>query len=152
MHKSKIQGRSAGLRIGNRRRPLSFPSAYANTKLDQDSPLLPSHSISSSSLPNNNRRGRTNKNNPHREQHKHTTTNLYNYSPRSMEARTRGKVIEEQNMFRSSPMSLIQLYIPVEAAQVVTLRAGDLGLIQFRDVNTCLILVKLILFVVESRG
>lgn len=31
-------------------------------------------------------------------------------------------------------MSLIQLYIPVEAAQAVTLRAGDLGLVQFRDV------------------
>jgi hypothetical protein len=32
-------------------------------------------------------------------------------------------------------MSLIQLYIPMEAAQVVTMRAGDLGLIQFRDVH-----------------
>jgi V-type H+-transporting ATPase subunit a len=40
----------------------------------------------------------------------------------------------KESMFRSSPMSLIQLYIPVEAAQAVTLRAGDLGLIQFRDV------------------
>jgi hypothetical protein len=40
-----------------------------------------------------------------------------------------------ESMFRSSPMSLIQLYIPMEAAQVVTMRAGDLGLIQFRDVH-----------------
>lgn len=40
-----------------------------------------------------------------------------------------------ESMFRSSPMSLIQLYVPVEAAQAVTLRAGDLGLIQFRDVH-----------------
>lgn len=40
-----------------------------------------------------------------------------------------------ESMFRSSPMSLVQLYIPMEAAQVVTMRAGDLGLIQFRDVR-----------------
>ena len=39
-----------------------------------------------------------------------------------------------ESMFRSSPMALIQLYIPMEAAQVVTMRAGDLGLVQFRDV------------------
>lgn len=42
-----------------------------------------------------------------------------------------------ESMFRSSPMSLVQLYIPVEAAQAVTLRAGNLGLIQFRDVGLC---------------
>lgn len=46
--------------------------------------------------------------------------------------------VEADNMFRSSRMSLIQLYIPVEAVQVVTLRAGDLGLIQFRDVKKCI--------------
>lgn len=40
-----------------------------------------------------------------------------------------------ESMFRSSPMALIQLYIPMEAAQVVTMRAGDLGLVQFRDVH-----------------
>lgn len=40
-----------------------------------------------------------------------------------------------ESLFRSSPMSLIQLYIPVEAAQAVTLCAGDLGLVQFRDVG-----------------
>lgn len=37
-------------------------------------------------------------------------------------------------------MSLIQLYVPVEAAQAVTLRAGDLGLIQFRDVQTLVVM------------
>ena len=52
---------------------------------------------------------------------------------------------QEESMFRSSPMTLFQLYIPAEAAQVVTLRAGDLGLIQFRDVLLLLMLYLLYL-------
>ncbi len=39
------------------------------------------------------------------------------------------------SFFRSAPMSLIQLYIPSEAAQAVVAELGGLGAIQFEDLN-----------------
>lgn len=44
-------------------------------------------------------------------------------------------VAGERSFFRSAPMSLIQLYIPTEAVQTVAAELGELGAIQFRDLN-----------------
>ncbi|KAI8600084.1 V-type ATPase, V0 complex, 116kDa subunit family [Dissophora ornata] len=41
----------------------------------------------------------------------------------------------ESTFFRSEEMSLIQLYIPVEVAQPTVSELGELGLVQFRDLN-----------------
>ncbi|KAF9347065.1 H(+)-transporting V0 sector ATPase subunit a [Mortierella sp. AD094] len=41
----------------------------------------------------------------------------------------------ESNFFRSEEMSLIQLYIPAEVAQPTVSELGELGLVQFRDLN-----------------
>ncbi|KAI9140231.1 V-type ATPase, V0 complex, 116kDa subunit family [Paraphysoderma sedebokerense] len=42
---------------------------------------------------------------------------------------------QESSLFRSELMSLIQLYIPSENAQPTIAELGDLGCIQFRDLN-----------------
>ena len=39
-------------------------------------------------------------------------------------------------LFRSEEMSLIQLYIPAEVAQPCVAELGELGKVQFRDVNS----------------
>ena len=41
---------------------------------------------------------------------------------------------EPMNILRCAPMSLLQLYIPAEAAQATVAELGSLGLVQFRDV------------------
>ncbi|KAF9364518.1 H(+)-transporting V0 sector ATPase subunit a [Mortierella sp. NVP85] len=41
----------------------------------------------------------------------------------------------ESTLFRSEEMSLIQLYIPAEVAQPTVSELGELGLVQFRDLN-----------------
>ncbi|KAI8348008.1 V-type ATPase, V0 complex, 116kDa subunit family [Mortierella sp. GBAus27b] len=41
----------------------------------------------------------------------------------------------ESTFFRSEEMSLIQLYIPSEVAQPTVAELGELGLVQFRDLN-----------------
>lgn len=38
-------------------------------------------------------------------------------------------------MFRCTPMTLLQLYIPTEAAQTTLAELGQLELLQFRDVR-----------------
>lgn len=40
---------------------------------------------------------------------------------------------------RSAPMALLQIYIPSEAAHATIAELGDLGLVQFRDVNNILL-------------
>ena len=42
---------------------------------------------------------------------------------------------EPLDMFRSAPMTLLQLYIPSEAAQITIAELGQLELLQFRDVR-----------------
>jgi hypothetical protein len=42
---------------------------------------------------------------------------------------------EALDIFRSAPMSLLQLYIPIETAQATVAELGILGLVQFRDVS-----------------
>jgi len=39
------------------------------------------------------------------------------------------------DMHRSAPMSLLQLYVPLEAAQTTLSELGEQGLVQFRDLN-----------------
>jgi V-type H+-transporting ATPase subunit a len=39
------------------------------------------------------------------------------------------------SLFRSEEMSLVQLYIPAEAAHASVAELGELGLVQFRDVS-----------------
>jgi V-type H+-transporting ATPase subunit a len=41
----------------------------------------------------------------------------------------------DNSFYRSASMSLIQLYIPTEAAQAVVAELGELGVVQFRDLN-----------------
>ncbi|KAF9315271.1 H(+)-transporting V0 sector ATPase subunit a, partial [Podila horticola] len=58
-----------------------------------------------------------------------STRNLY---------RNNGKsriTMAESTFFRSEEMSLIQLYIPAEVAQPTVSELGELGLVQFRDLN-----------------
>lgn len=43
---------------------------------------------------------------------------------------------EPMDILRCAPMSLLQLYIPAEAAQTTVAELGSLGLAQFRDVNS----------------
>lgn len=42
---------------------------------------------------------------------------------------------EPMDILRCAPMSLLQLYIPAEAAQATVAELGSLGLVQFRDVK-----------------
>ncbi|KAG0055134.1 H(+)-transporting V0 sector ATPase subunit a [Gryganskiella cystojenkinii] len=49
--------------------------------------------------------------------------------------RQRDTAMSESTFFRSEEMSLIQLYIPVEVAQPTVAELGELGLVQFRDLN-----------------
>lgn len=41
---------------------------------------------------------------------------------------------EPMDILRCAPMSLLQLYIPMEAAQATVAELGNIGLVQFRDV------------------
>ncbi|KAG0274443.1 H(+)-transporting V0 sector ATPase subunit a [Linnemannia exigua] len=47
----------------------------------------------------------------------------------------RPRTMTESTFFRSEEMSLIQLYIPAEVAQPTVAELGELGLVQFRDLN-----------------
>ena len=42
---------------------------------------------------------------------------------------------EPMDILRCAPMTLLQLYIPAEAAQAPVAELGSLGLVQFRDVS-----------------
>ena len=42
---------------------------------------------------------------------------------------------EPMDILRCAPMTLLQLYIPAEAAQATVAELGSLGLVQFRDVS-----------------
>lgn len=42
---------------------------------------------------------------------------------------------EEEGLFRSASMSLIQLYIPSESVHATVTELGELGNVQFRDLN-----------------
>ena len=44
-------------------------------------------------------------------------------------------VVEPINIFRCAPMSLLQLYIPAEAAPATIAELGSIALVQFRDVR-----------------
>lgn len=47
---------------------------------------------------------------------------------------------EAMDILRCAPMTLLQLYIPAEAAQTTVAELGSLGLVQFRDVFKIVIL------------
>ncbi|CDW98105.1 hypothetical protein, partial [Sporisorium scitamineum] len=42
---------------------------------------------------------------------------------------------EEESLFRSATMSLIQLYIPSETAHATVQELGELGNVMFKDLN-----------------
>lgn len=48
----------------------------------------------------------------------------------------RGGCCPPMDLFRSEPMQLVQLIIPIESAHHTISYLGDLGLIQFKDVLT----------------
>jgi hypothetical protein len=52
---------------------------------------------------------------------------------------------EPLDMFRCTPMNLLQLYIPSEAAQITIAELGQLELLQFRDVSWALFFVNFII-------
>lgn len=58
---------------------------------------------------------------------------------------------EPMDILRCAPMSLLQLYIPAEAAQATVAELGSLGLVQFRDVKEWKMACFLISCVVEWR-
>lgn len=47
----------------------------------------------------------------------------------------RGGCCPPMDLFRSEPMQLIQLIIPIESAHLTVSYLGDLGLLQFKDVS-----------------
>ncbi|XP_019169256.1 PREDICTED: V-type proton ATPase subunit a3-like isoform X2 [Ipomoea nil] len=47
----------------------------------------------------------------------------------------RGGCFPPMDLFRSEPMQLVQLIIPIESARLSVAYLGDLGLIQFKDLN-----------------
>lgn len=49
---------------------------------------------------------------------------------------SRGGCCPPMDLFRSEPMQLVQLIIPIESAHFTISYLGDLGLIQFKDLNT----------------
>jgi V-type H+-transporting ATPase subunit a len=51
--------------------------------------------------------------------------------------------MKRASLFRSEEMSLIQLYIPTEVAIPTVAELGELGLIQFRDVQLLSLLTML---------
>ncbi|XP_004507485.1 V-type proton ATPase subunit a2 [Cicer arietinum] len=48
----------------------------------------------------------------------------------------RGGCCPPMDLFRSEPMQLIQLIIPIESAHLTVSYLGDLGLLQFKDLNS----------------
>lgn len=52
----------------------------------------------------------------------------------------RGGCCPPMDLFRSEPMQLIQLIIPIESAHCTVSYLGDLGLLQFKDVSIHLFL------------
>ena len=47
----------------------------------------------------------------------------------------RGGCCPPMDLFRSEPMQLVQLIIPIESAHRTVSYLGDLGLLQFKDLN-----------------
>ena len=54
------------------------------------------------------------------------------------------------DIIRCAPMSLLQLYIPAEAAQATVAELGSIGLVQFRDVKPVIILLYCIVLFCSS--
>ncbi|XVE67023.1 hypothetical protein DITRI_Ditri08aG0127000 [Diplodiscus trichospermus] len=48
----------------------------------------------------------------------------------------RGGCCPPMDLFRSEPMQLVQLIIPMESAHLTVSYLGDLGLLQFKDLNS----------------
>ncbi|KAK8647980.1 hypothetical protein V6N13_128744 [Hibiscus sabdariffa] len=49
---------------------------------------------------------------------------------------SRGGCCPPMDLFRSEPMQLVQLIIPIESARLTVSYLGDLGLLQFKDLNS----------------
>ncbi|KAK8985214.1 hypothetical protein V6N11_068481 [Hibiscus sabdariffa] len=49
---------------------------------------------------------------------------------------SRGGCCPPMDLFRSEPMQLVQLIIPMESARLTVAYLGDLGLLQFKDLNS----------------
>lgn len=59
-------------------------------------------------------------------------------TPMTTTSPTNPALEEPINIFRCAPMSLLQLYIPAEAAQATVAELGSIELVQFRDVSLVL--------------
>lgn len=70
--------------------------------------------------------------------HSVSHNNYTNTQPQTLRLRERermGECCPPMDLFRSEPMQLVQIIIPIESAHLTVSYLGDLGLLQFKDVR-----------------